>query len=84
MTSHVGGAAQRRGCEIAIRPWKVPIVNVADAVVTFTLLILLGHAEQGTNSASQFSNVLSMLLLGYNYANYAMLCCIFLATLGCL
>ena len=34
------------GCEACLWPWKVPIVNPTDAVVTFALLVLLGHARE--------------------------------------
>ena len=64
------------GCEACLWPWKVPIVNPTDAVVTFALLVLLGHARQagffledafgsqGADSEQDFSNALSMALLG--------------------
>ena len=64
------------GCETCLWPWKVPVVNTADAVVTFALLVLLGHARQagcfsevaygsqGADSEQDFSNGISMALLG--------------------
>ena len=66
----------RPGCEACLCPWKVPVVNPADAIVTFALLVLLGHARQavcslehtfgsqGADSEQDFSNGLSMALLG--------------------
>ena len=52
------------GCQILTWPWKVPTVNSVDCVVTFTLLVLLGHANQERDSEADISNGLSMALLG--------------------